>query len=82
MGRLLLPLQECKRAQAVKQNEDVGREQQVFQQLCSALLCSGLLHRCVHAESGSSLGNPKLGQDLLQGSRELCDDHSVFIPEN
>lgn len=47
-----------------------------------ALLCSGLLHRCVHAESGSSLGNPKLGQDLLQGSRELIGDHSVFIPEN
>lgn len=48
----------------------------------SALLCSGLLHRCVQAESGSSLGNPMLGQDLLQGNRELGDDQSVFIPEN
>lgn len=36
MGRLLQPFQECKRAQAVKQNEDIRREQKVFQQLCSA----------------------------------------------
>lgn len=82
MGRLLLPLQECKRAQAVKQNEDVGREQQVFQQLCSALLLLRVIASMCPCRVSSSLGNPKLGQDLLQGSRELCDDHSVFIPEN